>query len=25
VLFALMMEPRVAGAFVERLLHPSFG
>ena len=25
VLFTLMMEPRVAGAFVERLLHPSFG
>ena len=24
VLFTLMMEPRAAGAFVERLLHPSF-
>ena len=25
VLFTLMMEPQVAGAFLERLLHPSFG
>jgi membrane associated rhomboid family serine protease len=25
VLFSLMLEPRIAGAFVENLLHPSLG
>ena len=25
VLFTVMMEPRVAGFFLDRLLHPSFG